>query len=173
MNLGLWRALAALGLCTAIGLTAAHRARARAQALAAWQALLQTLELLLRQERMPMDELLALAGQSTTACEVTARLDETAALLRAQPSRMVGEAYRTAERRHPVEGERPLERELVRQLFMLLGQGSAEQRAQATGRTARAVAELMQEAGKKAKESGALYARLGVLSGLALGVAVL
>ncbi len=173
MSLGLWRALAALGLCTAIGLTAAHRARARAQTLAAWQTVLQTLLLLLRQERMPMDELLALSSQSAAPCEVTKRLCETAALLRTQPSRTVADAYRTVERRYPAEGERPLERELIHQLFLLLGQGSAEQRAQAVRRTAQAVAELAQESRKKAKESGALYARLGVLGGLALGVAVL
>ena len=122
-----------------------------------------------------MDELLALTAQSAGLgeCEVAARLSAAATLLRDQPRLTVGEAYLQAERRHLIEGERPLERELIRQLFSLLGQGSAQQRGQATTRTARALGELADEAGKKAKESGGLYARLGVLGGLALGIAVL
>ena len=78
---------------------------------------------------------------------------------------------RTAEA-HPIPGEQGEEKTHLALLFRQLGSGSAAMRLQAVTAAEKRFEPLAQKARTKAEQTGKLYAQLGALGGLMVGIAL-
>lgn len=174
--LGPTGAFACFAAGTGAGLLLRSRCHYRLQSLEAWQEALQAMGLLLREERLPLGELLHQAAQGlpghAAAAQVRGRLLEAGKAIQAAPSLTLAQAYFAARQAHPMAGEQSEEKDLLALLFRQLGSGSAAMRLQAVTGANRRLEPLAQKAKTKAEQTGKLYAQLGALGGLMLGIAL-
>ena len=157
-------AMACVLVCTFAGFCARDRCNARLQELEQWSEALDVLRLLLEEERLPIDELLRETAGSIGDCNAAAILREASARLARSPSLTVSEAFAGIP-------DVALPAELAA-LFRQLGTGTAAMRMQAVEQARRRLERAAEQARKAAATNGALYAKLGLLGGLTLGVAL-
>lgn len=174
--LGAAGAMCSLALCTGAGLWARQRARDRFETVLAWTELLESMRLLLSQERLPMHELLwqsARMGRTTGAgAKPSERVRQAGQALADAPSLTVAQAYAEACARYPISCEAQEEKLALETLFSQLSSGTAAMREQAVAGCLRRLQMTEEKARQKAEQSGTLYARLGALGGLMLGIAL-
>jgi len=174
--LGATGAMCCFAACTGFGLMARDRACERLASLTAWCDGLETMRLLLSMERLPMDGLLRESACSVQegggAGLVRARLIKTAEHLTHEPSLTVADAYLHACGQVRLSGEGAEERAALELLFKALGSGTAEMREKAVESCMKRLSLCQEKAREKAERSGKLYAQLGALGGLALGIAL-
>lgn len=174
--LGVTGAFACFAAGTGAGLLLRSRCYDRLHALEAWGDALQTMGLLLREERLPLGDLLHQAAQGLaghgTAAQVRERLLHAGKAIQAAPSLTLAQAYAAARDAHPIAGEQREEQDHLALLFRQLGSGSAAMRLQAVTAATRRFEPLAQKAKTKAEQTGRLYAQLGALGGLMLGIAL-
>ncbi len=176
MMLGAPGAFACFAACTGVGLLLRARCQDRARLLLAWGDALGTMGLLLEEERLPLPSLLDMAGEALPLQgpegQVHRRLQQTARLLEEKPRLTLQEAYQAACGLHPIPCEKPEERQLLTQLFSQLGVGTAAMRGRGVMGCERRLRALQEKAEQKAEGAGKLYAKLGMLGGLMLAIAL-
>lgn len=174
--LGVTGAFACFAAGTGVGLLLRGRCHDRLHALEAWADALQAMGLLLREERLPLGELLYQAAQGLpgrgTAAQVRERLLHAGNAIQEAPSLTLAQAYGTAREAHPISGEQGEEKTHLALLFRQLGSGSAAMRLQAVTAAQKRFEPLAQKARTKAEQTGKLYAQLGALGGLMVGIAL-
>jgi len=169
-------AFACFAAGTGAGLLLRNRCHDRFHALEAWRDALEVMGLLLQEERLPLGELLCqtahgLARQGAAA-QVRARLLHTGEAILSAPSLTLSQAYEAAVKTCPISGEQAEEQGHLILLFGQLGSGSAAMRHQAVMAAMKHFGLLVEKARSKAEDTGKLYARLGALGGLMLGIAL-
>jgi hypothetical protein len=132
--------------------------------------------LLLKEERLPLGDLLretarGLARQGAAA-QVRARLTNAGEAILSAPSLTLSQAYEAAVKACPIAGEQGEEQGHLALLFGQLGSGTAAMRHQAVVAAAKRFELLVEKARTKAEQTGKLYAQLGTLGGLMLGIAL-
>ena len=162
--IGAFGALACTAFCTFAGLYARDRCRTRLAALESWTAALATMRLLLEEERLPLDDLLDEASQAVRDTEAGHALRRIASALTIDPSLTLMQAFDAA----PVETERAV----LAACFRQMGSGTAAMRAQAVEQAQRKLTLCEERTRQKAETNGVLYAKLGLLGGLTLGIAL-
>ena len=157
-------AMACVLACTFAGFLAKDRCNARLASLEGWSEALDVLRLLLEEERLPIDELLRETADGIADCDASRALRTVADRLARSPRLTVGEAFAGVKPAHaPAE---------LSALFRQLGTGTVAMRAQAAEQARRRLERAAEQARKAAAVNGALYAKLGLLGGLTLGVAL-
>jgi len=174
--LGVTGAMCCFAACTGLGLMARDRVCERLASLTAWRDGLEAMRLLLSMERLSIDELLRESACSVqeggAEGAVWARLTQTAEHLARAPSLTVADAYLYACKQIRLSCEEPEERAALTLLFKALGNGTAEMREKAVESCLKRLCLCHEKAREKAEKSGKLYAQLGALGGLMLGIAL-
>ena len=169
-------AFACFAAGTGAGLLLRSRCHDRLHALQAWADALQVMGLLLEEERLPLGELLLQTarglGKQGAAAQVRERLAHAGEAIQAAPSLTLSQAYEAAAKACPIPGEQGEEQGHLALLFGRLGSGTAAMRRQAVLASAKRFGPLVEKAGTKAEQTGKLYAQLGALGGLMLGIAL-